>query len=122
MFGFAPDPLGIDNVRSVHGRAGVDQIIVPAGHRVLLMDADDAVFYVKETDMRGLSVVQAYPFTEKMAASTPTYVTQDQFDELRKDYESIVAQLNSATAQADEPESVYDEPDSGKSRGRAHLR
>mgnify|MGYP006935428257 CR=1 FL=1 len=23
MFGFAPDPLGIDNVRSVHGRAGV---------------------------------------------------------------------------------------------------
>ena len=31
MFGFAPDPLGIDNVRSVHGRAGVDQIIVPAG-------------------------------------------------------------------------------------------
>lgn len=122
MFGFAPDPLGIDNVRSVHGRAGVDQIIVPAGHRVLLMDADDAVFYVKETDMRGLSVVQAYTFTEQMAASTPTYVTQDQFDELRKDYESIIAQLNSATAPADEPESVYDEPDSGKSRGRAHLR
>lgn len=42
MFGFAPDPLGIDNVRSVHGRSGGDQIIVPAGHRVLLMDADDA--------------------------------------------------------------------------------
>lgn len=37
MFGFTPDPLGIDNVRSVHGRSGVDQIIVPAGHRVLLM-------------------------------------------------------------------------------------
>lgn len=122
MFGFAPDPLGIDNVRSVHGRAGVDQIIVPAGHRVLLMDADDAVFYVKETDMRGLSVVQAYSFTEQTANPTPAYVTQDQFDELRKDYESIVAQLNASTAPADGPESVYDDPDSGKSRGRAHLR
>ena len=88
MFGFAPDPLGIDNVRSVHGRAGVDQIIVPAGHRVLLMDADDAVFYVKETDMRGLSVVQAYTFAEQMADHAPTYVTQDQFDELKADYES----------------------------------
>lgn len=65
MFGFTPDPLGIDNVRSVHGRAGVDHIIVPAGHRVLLMDADDAVFYVKETDTRGLSVVQAYTFAEQ---------------------------------------------------------
>lgn len=47
MFGFTPDPLGIDNVRSVHGRSGVDQVIVPAGHRVLLMDADDAVFTSK---------------------------------------------------------------------------
>ena len=122
MFGFAPDPLGIDNVRSVHGRIGADQIIVPAGHRVLLMDADDAVFYVKETDMRGLSVVQAYSFTEQMANPAPAYVTQDQFDELRKDYESIVAQLNASTDQADGPESIYDDPDSGKSRGRAHLR
>ena len=122
MFGFAPDPLGIDNVRSVHGRAGVDQIIVPAGHRVLLMDADDAVFYVKETDMRGLSVVQAYTFAEQMAASTPTYVTQDQFDELRKNYESIVAQLNASTDPADGPESICNDTDSGKSRGRAHLR
>lgn len=102
MFGFAPDPLGIDNVRSVHGRSGVDQIIVPAGHRVLLMDADNAVFYVKETDTRGLSVVQAYTFA---------------------DYESLVAQLNATTAPADdEPEPVFDEPDAGKSRGRAHLR
>lgn len=122
MFGFAPDPLGIDNVRSVHGRAGVDQIIVPAGHRVLLMDADDAVFYVKETDMRGLSVVQAYTFTEQMAASTPTYVTQDQFDELKANYESIVAQLNASTAPADGPESICNDTDSGKNRGRAHLR
>lgn len=122
MFGFAPDPLGIDNVRSVHGRAGVDQIIVPAGHRVLLMDADDAVFYVKETDMRGLSVVQAYSFTEQTANFAPAYVTQDQFDELKANYESIVAQLKASTVPADESESVYDEPDSGKSRGRAHLR
>lgn len=122
MFGFAPDPLGIDNVRSIHGRAGVDQIIVPAGHRVLLMDADDAVFYVKETDMRGLSVVQAYSFTEQTADPAPAYVTQDQFDELRQNYESIVARLNAATAPTDESESVYDDPESSKSRGRAHLR
>lgn len=122
MFGFAPDPLGIDNVRSVHGRSGVDQIIVPAGHRVLLMDADDAVFYVKETDMRGLSVVQAYTFAEQMADPAPAYVTQAQFDELRADYESLVAQLNTATATANELEPLCDEPDAGKSRGRAHLR
>lgn len=123
MFGFAPDPLGIDNVRSVHGRAGVDQIIVPAGHRVLLMDADDAVFYVKETDMRGLSVVQAYTFTEQVDTPAPAYVTQDQFDELKADYESLVAQLNATTIPADnEPESICDEPEPGKSRGRAHLR
>mgnify|MGYP004635186029 CR=1 FL=1 len=122
MFGFAPDPLGIDNVRSVHGRSGVDQIIVPAGHRVLLMDADDAVFYVKETDMRGLSVVQAYTFAEQMADPAPSYVTQAQFDELKADYESLVAQLNAATATANELESVCDDPDAGKSRGRAHLR
>ena len=122
MFGFAPDPLGIDNVRSVHGRSGVDQIIVPAGHRVLLMDADDAIFYVKETDMRGLSVVQAYTFAEQMADPAPAYVTQAQFDELRADYESLIAQLNSAAITANEPESLCDEPDAGKSRGRAHLR
>lgn len=123
MFGFAPDPLGIDNVRSVHGRAGVDQIIVPAGHRVLLMDADDAVFYVKETDMRGLSVVQAYKFVEQTADPAPAYVTQDQFDELKANYESLVAQLNATTIPADnEPEPICDEPDAGKSRGRAHLR
>lgn len=122
MFGFTPDPLGIDNVRSVHGRSGADQIIVPAGHRVLLMDADSAVFYVKETDTRGLSVVQAYTFAEQVDTPAPAYVTQDQFDELRKDYESIVAQLNASTAPADESEPVYDDPESSKSRGRAHLR
>lgn len=123
MFGFTPDPLGIDNVRSVHGRAGVDQIIVPAGHRVLLMDADNAVFYVKETDTRGLSVVQAYTFTEQVENPAPAYVTQDQFEELKADYESLVAQLNATTTTAaDGSEPVYDEPEPGKSRGRAHLR
>lgn len=123
MFGFTPDPLGIDNVRSVHGRTGVDQIIVPAGHRVLLMDADNAVFYVKETDSRGLSVVQAYTFAEQVDTPAPAYVTQDQFEELKADYESLVAQLNATTIPAaDEPEPVFDEPDAGKSRGRAHLR
>lgn len=123
MFGFTPDPLGIDNVRSVNGRAGIDHIIVPAGHRVLLMDADDAVFYVKETDTRGLSVVQAYTFAEQVADPAPTYVTQAQFDELRESYESIVARLNAATAPADnEPEPVCDDADAGKGRGRAHLR
>lgn len=69
----------IVGVRRVSGPAEAQSVIVPPGRRALLMDADASTFYVKSTDMAGISTVDAYDFApHKAGEADDQYVTRSE--------------------------------------------
>lgn len=69
----------IVGVRRVSGPAEAQSVIVPPGRRALLMDADASTFYVKSTDMAGISTVDAYDFApHRSEAPEDAYVTRSE--------------------------------------------
>lgn len=69
----------IVGVRRVSGPAEAQSVIVPPGRRALLMDADASTFYVKSTDMAGISTVDTYDFAPHKAGETDDqYVTRSE--------------------------------------------
>lgn len=115
---------GLTNVRTVSGEAEARQCACPLGSRVLLMDASEPRFYVKETGMDNVSTVKAYEFHE-VSDEKPQTSDEPAFEEWRKQYEPLIRQ--SAAALASKPAEPSG-PDAtvhaaaGEGGGGAHLR
>lgn len=82
----------------VQGEAAARAYLTPAGKSVLLMDADENVFYIKSTDMSGMpQPLRIFDYTERASASqhqnnqivessarevdTSMFVTRDELEE-----------------------------------------
>lgn len=114
----------ISNVRTVANEAEARQCYCPLGSRMLLMDANEPRFYLKETGMDNVSTVRAYEFHE---ASDEAHQTSDEpaFEEWRKQYEPLIRQSAAALAAgAAEPSGAAEavHAPAGEGRGGAHLR
>ena len=128
----AQQPQGdeIAGVRRVSGPAEAQSVIVPPGRRALLMDAEASTFYVKSTDMAGLSTVDAYDFAPHRAESADgDYVTRSELrDAVAKAIEGM--RRDEPTVQRKQgPEPVpgdglreADGPDGRPEAGGAHYR
>ena len=78
----------------VQGEAAAKAYPVGAGNSVLLMDSEDAIFYIKSTDQSGMpQPLRIFDYTERTTqhtsaaakGSTPDeYVTRAEFDEFKK--------------------------------------
>lgn len=78
----------------VQGEAAAKAYPVGAGNSVLLMDSEDAIFYIKSTDQSGMpQPLRIFDYTERTTQhtsataknSTPDeYVTRAEFDEFKK--------------------------------------
>lgn len=116
---------GLTNVRTVSGEAEARQCACPLGSRVLLMDAGEPRFYVKETGLDNVSTVRAYEFHEVTEGTAGGEVS---FEEWRKQYEPIIRRAagigNGAAAEplGAEPDAQNDDAGAGKGAGGAHLR
>lgn len=117
---------GLTNVRTVSGEAEARQCACPLGSRVLLMDASEPRFYVKETGLDNVSTVKAYEFHEVAEGKAGGDVS---FEEWRKQYEPIIrrtAGIGQAGAAAEpigaEPDAQHDDAGAGQGAGGAHLR
>lgn len=91
-----------NELQFVNGIESAQMYQMPPNSKQILMDSNRARFYLKETDASGMAKVTAYDFAEAKDDSPQTgYVTRAEFEELRSQYESIVATLNSAKPQID---------------------
>lgn len=88
----------IQGVRFVSGIEDAKNCTIPLGSKALLMDEDQDRFYLKETDMAGVSTVSEFEF-KKVEAETPKeYVTRQEFEQfsaqlsaqLKEQYESVI--------------------------------
>ena len=87
----AADDGGIQNVRTVANEAEARRCVCPLGSRVLLMDAGEPRFYLKETDFNNVSTVRAYEFHEIAdAPKRDEYITRAEFEEWKANHEPAV--------------------------------
>jgi hypothetical protein len=92
------------NIEYVNGIEGAKAFILPPNTQKLLLDSDNAFFYIKTTDMQGKPSVRRFRYIDVDAEQTPTkqdepkvdYVTLEQFtdllqnfDDLKKEFEKI---------------------------------
>ena len=114
----------ISNVRTVANEAEARQCYCPLGSRMLLMDANEPRFYLKETGMDNVSTVRAYEFHE-FSDEAPQTSDEPAFEEWRKQYEPLIRQSAAALAAGAAEPSGADEAvhaPAGEGRGGAHLR
>lgn len=95
-----PAQSTVNAINWVQGEAGAKSVPVPAGQKVLLMDSETNVFYVKSSDVSGMPLpLRIFEYKEvdkesQMASQNDrpptTYVTREEFDE-------AIAELKSKT-------------------------
>lgn len=79
------------NLIRVSGRQGAEAYQLPPNSAVPLFDGDSDTLYIKSTDGAGFGTIHEYQIVPKQADPNPMtgYVTQEQFDELQKEIESV---------------------------------
>lgn len=110
---------GLSNVRFVSGEAEARQCACPLGSRVLLMDASEPRFYVKETGFDNVSTVKAYEFHEVTDGAEET---ESEFEKWRKQYEPIIRKAAgidkpAAGSLGAEQDAALDDSGAGKGAG-----
>lgn len=94
-------PQTMNNVLQVMGPESADAFQIGPNSRVILMDSNRPVFYMKRSDDSGFSETKAYAFQEiplypEVEQAQPVvdpsvkYVTVDEFDERMKVLEDLV--------------------------------
>lgn len=77
----------------VQGEAAAKAYPVGAGNSVLLMDSEDAIFYIKSTDQSGMpQPLRIFDYSERKSPNSEPkkaelqneYVTRAEFDEFKK--------------------------------------
>lgn len=96
-------PQGITNVRFVNGLSEAQNCTTPLG-KTLLMDKEKLIFYIKETDFNNVSTVKAYSFQEYQpetdSAGQSNYITREEFDKWKEQYESSIRPSTTASSAA----------------------
>ena len=99
----------------VSGEVGAKSYLVAPNSTVLLMDSDDAVFYLKSADSAGMPSMRIFEYNEvtntpSSVVSAPNshkkeldskYVTREEYEGLKRQYESIMQRLDSINNVAD---------------------
>lgn len=96
----------IQGVKFVHGRAEAERCTLPLNSKAILMDIDRDFFYLKETDMSGISSITEYSFQKVEDKSSKeikdNFMTKEEFKEWEERYESIISKLMSAADKSNE--------------------
>ena len=71
------------NIQYVNDRKSAESYQLPANSSVILMDSNQARFYMKQTDASGIATIKAYDFKEAEAEKPKEYVTKEEFEKFK---------------------------------------
>lgn len=71
------------NIQYVNGRQSAESYQMPANSSVILMDSNQARFYMKQTDASGVATIKEYDFKEAEAEKPKEYVTKEEFEKFK---------------------------------------
>lgn len=115
-----PQPQVNQGLLWVSGEVGAKSYLVAPNSTVLLMDSDSSRFYLKSADNAGMPSLRIFEYKE--VTNTPTtsvnapnldenvlndkFVTREEYEGLKRQYESIMERLNSISSVNTEVEQV----------------
>ena len=102
-------------IQYVNGRQSAETYQMTPNSSVILMDSNQARFYLKQTDASGIATIRAYDFSEAEEERPAEYVTKSEF-------ESFKAEMKGATHEpsndARKREQQYDDASYGRNDER----
>ena len=104
-----PQPQVNQGLLWVSGEVGAKSYLVAPNSTVLLMDSDSSRFYLKSADNAGMPSLRIFEYKEVANAPTTSvnapnfdenvlhdkFVTREEYEGLKRQYESIMERLNS---------------------------
>ena len=70
-------------IQYVNNRQSAEAYQLPPNSSVILMDSNQARFYMKQTDASGLATIKAYDFKEAKEEKPEEYVTKAEFEKFK---------------------------------------
>ena len=74
----------------VNGIEQANSFPIPPNKSAILMDNTKSLFYVKETNPMGQSMIKVYEFKEVSQPQKPQYVTMQDFEAFKQDLISLI--------------------------------
>lgn len=110
-----PQPQVNQGLLWVSGEVGAKSYLVAPNSTVLLMDSDSSRFYLKSADNAGMPSLRIFEYSEvtnlpQNAPQAPNldenvlndkFVTREEYEGLKRQYESIMERLNSMVSSAE---------------------
>lgn len=69
-----------EDIKYVNGKQGAEAFQMLPNKKALLMDANNAKFYIKQTDANGQATIKSYDFKETEDEKPIEYVTKAEFE------------------------------------------
>lgn len=92
-----PPANQIQGVRFVSNRQEAESCAVPRGTKALLMDSNKDIFYLKETDMNGISTISEYSFKKVEPQTADNYKNKQATADLKYSAAMNTASINENT-------------------------
>lgn len=98
-------------LKFVNSKESAEAYYLPPNSQDILFDKNRPRFYIKETDASGAQNIHAYDFFEVDDTPQPNaeYVTRQEFDEWKKNYEPTISTTKPEPVATTEPSSVATE-------------
>ena len=82
-------------IRWVQGEAAAKAYPIAPNGKILLMDSENACFYIKTADANGIPSIEIYDYVKRPDdVKIPIYVTQEQMDKIVKEVDEIKQKLH----------------------------
>lgn len=77
------------SIQYVNGKQSAEAYQMPANSSVILMDSNQARFYMKQTDASGIATIKTYDFKETEAEKPTEYVTKQEFEKFKQSMKGV---------------------------------
>lgn len=119
-----PPANQIQGVRFVSNRQEAESCAVPRGTKALLMDSNKDIFYLKETDMNGISTISEYSFkkVEPQLSSMYNDLSKQEYSHIQILHSHLLKVYESFGEQTDIVQSLFDWQNKKLIDGAAHVK
>lgn len=119
-----PPANQIQGVRFVSNRQEAESCAVPRGTKALLMDSNKDIFYLKETDMNGISTISEYSFkkVEPQLSSMYNDLSKQEYSHIQILHSHLLKVYESFGEQTDIVQNLFDWQNKKLIDGAAHVK
>jgi hypothetical protein len=119
-----PPANQIQGVRFVSNRQEAESCAVPRGTKALLMDSNKDIFYLKETDMNGISTISEYSFkkVEPQLSNMYNDLSKQEYSHIQILHSHLLKVYESFGEQTDMVQNLFDWQNKKIIDGAAHVK